>query len=71
MQYMTHPKHGAYHASDEGEIERLEKTGWKKGDMPTAEEINDSKKAARAAILKAELATLEEPPKKRGRPKAE
>lgn len=59
MQYMTHTKHGAHHAMDEGEIERLEKSGWKKGEMPTAAEINDGKKAARAATLRAELAALE------------
>lgn len=25
---MTHPQHGATHAYDKGEIERLEKLGW-------------------------------------------
>jgi hypothetical protein len=59
MQYMTHPKHGAYHAQDEGEIERLEKSGWKQSKMPTAAEINAAKAGQRAAVLKAELAALE------------
>lgn len=36
---MTHPEHGATHAYDKGEIERLEKLGWlKEGDSPKVEE---------------------------------
>lgn len=67
MQYMTHPKHGAMHAYDDGEIERLEKSGWKKAEMPTAEELHELKKAQRAAALKAELAELEPVKAKPGR----
>lgn len=61
MQYMTHPKHGAYHATDEGEIERLEKSGWKKSAMPTADEIRAIKRGQLAEGLKAQLAELGEP----------
>lgn len=74
---MTHPHHGATHAYDYGEIERLKKVGWVEGKEPTAAEINAQKKGVRAAALKAELATLDEAPPveapkpKRGRkPKA-
>lgn len=62
MQYMTHPKHGATFAFDEGEIDRMEKAGWAKASQPTAAEINALKKGARAEVLKAELAALEAKP---------
>lgn len=60
MHYMTHPKHGAYHANDEGEVERLVKTGWKQSTMPTADEVRASKRGVLAEALKAQLAELGE-----------
>lgn len=31
--YMTHPEHGAMHAINDYEAERLEKSGWKRGEQ--------------------------------------
>jgi hypothetical protein len=75
LTYMTHPHHGATHAADYGDIERLQKYGWKVTPEPTAAEIFAAKKGIRADALKAELAALDTPvvehaePKKPGRPK--
>lgn len=59
MQYMTHPEHGAHHASDRGEVEKLEKAGWVKAKEPTAAEIRALKAGANVAALKAQLAEQE------------
>lgn len=46
LTYMTHPYHGAMHAGDFGEIERLKTHGWSVAKEPTADEIRASKMPA-------------------------
>ena len=42
---MTHPEHGAMHAYDKSEVERLRALGWSvEGEKPVAEQVPERKK---------------------------
>lgn len=60
--YMKHTHHGATHAYDYGEVERLKKAGWVEAKEPTGAEILAAKRADLIAARKAELAELEAVP---------
>lgn len=59
MIYLTHPQHGAMHASS-SEADNLTKLhGWTKAQEPTAAEVQAQKRGAKADALKAQLAEIE------------